>query len=86
MFTVAAVLLEPGPGDGTVSVAGAIVAVLAWLLLFVGGYVGGTMVFTYGMRVLGESDTSTAEALLPTKRRSSWHNSSQTGRQRSPTD
>jgi uncharacterized membrane protein len=67
-FTVAAVLLEPGPGTGTVSVSGAVVAVVAWLLLLVGGYVGGTIVFTYGMRVLAESDTPTAKALRPTAR------------------
>jgi uncharacterized membrane protein len=67
LFTVAAVLLEPGPGDGRASASGAIVAVLAWLVLLVGGYVGGTMVFTYGMRVVGDADRPTAEALRPTR-------------------
>jgi len=48
------------------------VATLAWILglaagavLGVGGYLGGAIVFVYGMRVLGHRDASVADALIP---------------------
>lgn len=64
-YLVAAVLLEPGPGDGVVPRAGAIVSAGAWALLLVGGWLGGTMVFRYGMRVVEAEGEPLAEAIKP---------------------
>lgn len=65
-YLVAAPLLEPGPGDGVVSLSGAIVSAAAWLLLLGGGWLGGTMVFRYGMRVVKAEDEPVSEAVKPT--------------------
>jgi uncharacterized membrane protein len=66
VYLVAAVLLEPGPGDGNVRLVGAIVSAGAWALLLVGGWLGGTMVFRYGMRVIDAEDEPVREAVKPT--------------------
>ena len=34
-------------------------------LLAIGGYIGGTLVFAYGVRVVKRSDATVAEALIP---------------------
>ncbi|MBA3727900.1 MAG: hypothetical protein H0W94_01600 [Actinobacteria bacterium] len=42
-----------------------LVAVLGWVALLFGGWVGGSIVFVYGMRVIMEPSTPTREALKP---------------------
>ena len=65
-FLVAAALLEDGWSSGDVSGAGAIVAIAAEGLLTVGGWIGGTIVFVHGMRVVGRPDLPTRKAVSPT--------------------
>jgi uncharacterized membrane protein len=64
-FAVAWLLQRPGYLDGTVRTGGWVVAVIAEVLLAVGGYLGGTIVFVYGHRVVGDSARPMAEALRP---------------------
>jgi uncharacterized membrane protein len=64
-FAVAWLLQRPGYLDGTVRTGGWLVAVVAEVLLAAGGYLGGTVVFVYGHRVLGDSARPMAEAVRP---------------------
>ena len=64
-FAVAWLLQRPGYLDETVRTGGWLVAVVAEALLAVGGYLGGTVVFVYGHRVLGDTARPMAEALRP---------------------
>lgn len=68
VFAVAWLLQRPGYVHGTVKTGGWIAAAIAELLLAVGGYVGGTIVFHYGNRVLNRRDTPVADALRPVPR------------------
>jgi uncharacterized membrane protein len=65
-FLVAAALLHDGWSSGDVSGAGTIVAIAAEGLLTLGGWIGGTIVFVHGMRVLGRLDLPTRKAISPT--------------------
>lgn len=65
VFAVAWILQRPGYVDGEVTTGGWVVAAIAELVLAAGGYVGGTVVFHYGNRVLNERATPTADALRP---------------------
>jgi uncharacterized membrane protein len=65
-FLVAAALLHDGWGSGNVSAAGALVAIAAEVLLTLGGWIGGTIVFVHGMRVLNLLDLRTRRAISPT--------------------
>src|SRR4051794_7289577 len=64
-FAGAWLLQRPGYLDGTVRTGGWVVAVVAEALLAVGGYLGGTVVFVYGHRVVGDTARPMAEALRP---------------------
>lgn len=65
IFLLAWLLQRPGYLDGTVRAGGAIAAAIAQALLTVGGFVGGTIVFHYGHRVLNQTETPMADALRP---------------------
>ena len=65
VFAVAWLLQRPGYVHDTVKPGGWIVAVLAELLLAAGGYIGGSIVFVYGNRVVNRPQSSPAEALRP---------------------
>jgi uncharacterized membrane protein len=65
-FLVAAALLQDGWSSGDVSGAGTIVAILAEGLLALGGWIGGTIVFVHGMRVVSRPDLPTRKAVSPT--------------------
>jgi uncharacterized membrane protein len=65
VFLVAAALLQPAYDDDEVRAAGAIVAVLGELLLVAGGWLGGTVVFVHGERVLALPEQPAREALVP---------------------
>jgi uncharacterized membrane protein len=54
-----------GYDDGTVEGYVAALGLVAEGLLTVGGYLGGTLVFHYGERVLGRRDASARDALIP---------------------
>jgi len=65
-FLVAAALLHDGWSSGDVSGAGTLVALLGEALLTLGGWIGGTIVFVHGMRVVGRLDLPTRRAISPT--------------------
>ena len=65
VFAVAWLLQRPGYVHGTVKPGGWIVAVAAELLLAAGGYMGGTIVFVYGHRVVNRPRTAVRSALTP---------------------
>ena len=65
VFAVAALLLRDASGADRVSLGALLVTVGAWLLLVLGGWVGGTLAYVYGVRVVGEPGTPTREALTP---------------------
>lgn len=64
-FLVAAALLADGWDSGEVSGAGVLVALAAEALLTLGGWLGGTIVYVYGMRVLDAPDQPALEAVSP---------------------
>jgi uncharacterized membrane protein len=68
-FTLAWLLQRPGYLDGDVRTGGWLAAVGAELLLAVGGYVGGTIVFVHGHRVIGDAEVPLRQALSPSPSR-----------------
>ena len=65
MFAVTFLTHLDGYDDGSVETYVAALGVVAEALLTAGGYLGGTLVFVYGVRVLGRRDAGAAEALIP---------------------
>jgi uncharacterized membrane protein len=65
VFAVAWLIQRPGYDHGAVKPGGWIAAVAAELLLAVGGYMGGTLVFVYSHRVADRRRSSLAQALIP---------------------
>lgn len=65
VYVAAAALLQRAYSAGNVTPAAAIVSAVAWAILLWGSWVGGAMVFVYGVRVLGHGDESTSDALKP---------------------
>jgi len=55
LFVVAGIFQYDGFHDGTVTTPGLIFTVAGFLLLMIGGWLGGALVFTHGMRVVPES-------------------------------
>lgn len=66
LFVLTAWLTWPGYHDGELPVLGAVAAVVAFLALTVGGWIGGSIVFAHGMRVVGEPGMDAADAISPT--------------------
>lgn len=60
VYLVASLLLRPGLENDAVSTAAAVAAVAGFALLLVGGWIGGSLVFTHGIRVVGDRDTPTS--------------------------
>lgn len=54
-----------GYRDGQVGGAAVVLGLVALAVLAAGGYVGGTLAFVYGVRVLKRTDASAADALIP---------------------
>jgi uncharacterized membrane protein len=65
VFLVAAALLQPGYDEGEVPTGGMIVALLAESLLVLGGWLGGSLVFVHGERVLELPDEPARDAVVP---------------------
>lgn len=65
LFALTWLAQRPGYLDGEVRTPALIVGLLAEAVLSLGGYLGGTIVFVYGKRVLGRSDVPAADALVP---------------------
>ena len=64
-FAVTFVTHLDGYDDGTVETYVAVLGLVAEGLLTAGGYLGGTLVFVYGLRVLGRRDAPLPDALIP---------------------
>jgi uncharacterized membrane protein len=65
LFALAWVTQLDGYEDGTVETPALILGVAAELVLTAGGYLGGTIVFVYGVRVLGRREAPARDALIP---------------------
>ena len=65
LFAVAFVGQLDGYEHGQVKTLGLVFGVGAEALLAAGGYIGGTIVFVYGNRVLKRQDTPVRDALIP---------------------
>lgn len=64
-FAIAFVVHLGGYDDGQVGAAALILGLVAEGLLAAGGFIGGTIVFHYGVRVLNRTNTPVGEALAP---------------------
>lgn len=64
-FFVAVLLLLPSLEEEVVSTSATAVAVVSFAVMTVGGWVGGSLAYVYGVRVLGASDTPPDRALRP---------------------
>ena len=56
---------QDGYDDGEVDTAAWLLGAAAEVVLTAGGYLGGTIVFVYGLRVLGRRETPVRDALVP---------------------
>jgi uncharacterized membrane protein len=56
---------RPGYVHGKVETLGLALGIAAEVVLTLGGYIGGTLVFAYGVRVVGRRDARPADALIP---------------------
>ncbi len=65
LFALTFVFHLDGYRDGEVETLGLILGLAAEGLLIAGGYIGGSLVFVYGVRVLKHPDTPVADALRP---------------------
>ena len=65
LFALTWLLQRPGYNADEVRTAAWIVGLLALAVLGAGGYIGGTLVFVYGIRVVKRADTPPADALTP---------------------
>jgi uncharacterized membrane protein len=65
VFAGAWLAQRPGYEDGRIAGLGLALGIAAEILLVAGGYLGGALVFSYGVRVLKRPDASIADALIP---------------------
>jgi uncharacterized membrane protein len=66
IFLLAAIFQYDGYSDGDVTSAGLVLTLLAYGLLAIGGWLGGSIVFVHGMRVENLPDLPAREAASPT--------------------
>ena len=65
VFALAFIAQLDGYDDGNVETLALVLGIGAEALLTAGGYIGGTIVFIYGVRVLKRPDIRVADALVP---------------------
>lgn len=65
LFVVAAVLQYDGYRDGEVTTGGLLATLIGFGFLTLGGWLGGTIVFVHGMRVLELQEEPTGRAVTP---------------------
>jgi uncharacterized membrane protein len=65
LFVLSAVVGYDGYGDGEVGMAALILALCGFAALTLGGWIGGSIVFVHGMRVLGLPEEPTLKAIVP---------------------
>ena len=56
---------RPGYNHSRIETLGLVLGLAAEALLAIGGYIGGTLVVAYGVRVVGRPDARIADALIP---------------------
>ena len=71
LFALTWLAQRPGYNDEEVRVLALVLGLGAEAALAIGGYLGGSIVFVYGHRVLGRPDTPVADALVPRREPSS---------------
>jgi uncharacterized membrane protein len=64
-FAVAFLAQIGGYDDGEIRTLALVAGLVAEALLVAGGYLGGTIVYVYGNRVLGRPETPVRDALIP---------------------
>jgi len=65
LFALTWVAHRDGYDDGQVETPALVLGAAAEIVLTAGGYLGGTIVFVYGIRVLGRREAPAREALVP---------------------
>lgn len=65
VFAGAWLAQRPGYVDGEVTTLGLALGLAAEALLTIGGYIGGALVFAYGVRVVNRPDAPLRDALVP---------------------
>jgi hypothetical protein len=65
LFALTWLAQRPGYDPGDIETLALVLGLAAEATLAVGGYLGGTIVFVYGNRVLGRPQTRVADALIP---------------------
>ena len=65
LFLIAAIVGHSGYADANVNAAGLVLTIIGFAVLTLGGWLGGAIVFTHGMRVLNLVDEPAARAVTP---------------------
>jgi uncharacterized membrane protein len=65
LFAVAAWLQYDGFSDGTVTTGGLVLTLAGFAVLTLGGWLGGTIVFVHGVRVMSQPSKPTRDAVKP---------------------
>jgi hypothetical protein len=65
LFALSFIAQLDGYDDGRIETLALLVGLVAEAVLTLGGYLGGTIVFVYGIRVLKRPETPVADALIP---------------------
>jgi uncharacterized membrane protein len=65
LFGLAAILGHAGYVDGEIGTTALVLALCGFAALTAGGWIGGSIVFVHGMRVLGLPEEPAASAIMP---------------------
>jgi uncharacterized membrane protein len=65
LFALTWLAQRPGYVDGEITSLGLILGIVAEVVLAVGGTIGGSLAYVYGVRVLERADAPVADALIP---------------------
>lgn len=65
LFGIAAILQYDGFHDGDVTTGGLVLTLLGWVVLAAGGWLGGSLVFVHGLRVVGDEQAGVRESADP---------------------
>jgi hypothetical protein len=65
LFALTWLAQRSGYVDGEITTLGLVLGVVAEVVLAMGGMIGGSLAYVYGVRVLGRADAPVAEALIP---------------------
>jgi uncharacterized membrane protein len=65
LFALTWLAQRPGYADGEVTTLGLILGIVAEVVLALGGMIGGSLAYVYGVRVLKRPDARVADALVP---------------------